>query len=122
MFELICGHFFRALIIGGSICLLGQLLLDVANLTPAATMSILVCAGSVLAIFGWYPALMEFAGFGARLPIVNFGSSLVEGAKEGAASGGFLGLLSGLLKPVSAGVSAAVSFGFIVALVFQPKS
>ena len=122
MFEECCLHFFRAFLVGGAICLFGQLLFDAANLTPASTMSVLVTAGSILAIFGWYPDLVDFAGFGARLPIVNFGNLLVEGAKNGAENGGFLGLLTGMLKPVSAGVSAPVIFGFAVALLFRPKS
>ena len=112
----------KAFLVGGTLCLMGQLLFDVANLTPAVTMSILVTAGSVLSIFGIYPWLVEQAGFGASLPIVNFGHLLVDGAKQGAGSDGFLGILTGMLKPVSAGISAAVAAGFIVALVFKPKS
>jgi len=120
--EQVLLHCLRAFAVGGLICVVGQLLFDVANLTPAVTMSILVTAGSILGIFGLYPALVDFAGFGARLPIVNFGSALVEGARQGAQSGGFLGLLMGMLKPVSAGLAAAVCAGFAVALVFRPRS
>lgn len=118
----IVSHFFRALIIGGLFCVAGQLLFDLANLTPAHTMSVLVSLGSLLAIFGLYPALVDFAGFGASLPIVNFGNILVEGAREGAASGGFLGILTGMLKPASAGIAAAVVFGFIIALLCKPNA
>lgn len=122
MTEEVLSHFFRAFFVGGLICLAGQLLFDLANLTPAHTMSILVTLGSVLGVLGLYPKLTEFAGFGATLPIVNFGSLLVEGAKAGAAQGGFIGLFTGLMKQVSAGIGGAVIFGFIIALVFKPKS
>lgn len=115
-------QFFRAFVIGGAICVIGQLLFDVANLTPAHTMSVLVVAGSILGVLGLYPLLVDFAGFGAMLPISSFGNTLVEGAKEGAASGGFWGIFTGLIKQVSAGVTAAVVFGFFTALVFKPKS
>ena len=114
-------HFCRAFLIGGAVCLIGQLLFDVARLTPAHTMSLLVCGGSLLGALGWWPALTDFAGYGAALPIVNFGSMLTEGAMEGAAGDGFIGLLTGLLKPVSAGVATAVVAGFLVALIFRPK-
>lgn len=112
----------RAFVIGGFICVIGQLLMDVANLTPAHTLSILVVAGSVLSIFGIYPALVDFAGAGATLPISSFGNTLVEGARQGAASNGFFGIFTGMLGPVSAGVTAAVVFGMLTALVFKPHS
>ena len=115
MLEEFLTQFFRAFVIGGAICVIGQLLFDVANLTPAHTMSI-------LGVLGLYPLLVDFAGFGAMLPISSFGNTLVEGAKEGAASGGFWGIFTGLIKQVSAGVTAAVVFGFFTALVFKPKS
>ena len=76
-------HFFRAFLVGGAVCLVGQLLFDAARLTPAHTMSILVCSGSVLGVLGLWPALTDFAGYGAALPIVNFGSMLTEGALRG---------------------------------------
>lgn len=121
MLEDFLFQFFRAFVVGGLICVVGQLLFDVANLTPAHTMSILVVAGSALSIVGVYPMLADFAGFGAMLPISNFGNMLVEGAKSGSTEG-FWGILQGLLTKVSAGVSAAVVSGFVIALVFRPKS
>ena len=121
LFGELLRQFFRALLIGGLLCTAGQLLFDLANLTPAHTMSILVSTGSLLAICGIYPALVDFAGFGASLPILNFGNLLVSGAREGALADGFLGILTGMLKPVSAGITAAVVFGFLVALFCKPK-
>lgn len=115
-------QFFRAFVIGGAICVIGQLLFDKANLTPAHTMSILVVSGSVLGALGLYQPLADFAGFGAMLPISSFGNTLVKGAMEGAAESGFWGIFTGILGPVSAGVVAAVVFGFLIALVFKPRS
>ena len=112
----------RAFAVGGAVCAVGQLLFDAAGLTPAHTMSILVSAGSLLGVLGLWPALRDFAGCGASLPIVNFGSLLTEGAMEGAARDGFIGLLTGLLQPVSAGLCAAVVAGFGAALLFRPKA
>ena len=79
MLEEFLTQFFRAFVIGGAICVIGQLLFDVANLTPAHTMSVLVVAGSILGVLGLYPLLVDFAGFGAMLPISSFGNTLVEG-------------------------------------------
>ena len=112
----------KAAAVDGLICFIGQLLFDVANLTPAHTMSVLVSAGAILGGLGWYEKLADWAGFGARLPISSFGNTLVQGALEGAAQHGFWGILTGMLGPVSAGVTAAVAFGLIVALLFQPKA
>ena len=112
----------KAFLIGGGICLLGQILFDLANLTPAHTMSILVSLGAITGGLGWYDKLADWAGFGARLPISSFGNTLVQGALEGAGKHGFWGILTGMLEPVSAGLAAAVAFGFIVALIFRPKA
>jgi stage V sporulation protein AE len=122
MVEELLGQLLKAFLVGGGICLIGQLLFDVLNLTPAHTMSILVISGSILSGLGIYPLLVDFAGFGAMLPISSFGNVLAEGARAGAAEGGFWGIFSGLLKQVSAGISAAVVFGFLAALFFKPKS
>ena len=112
----------RAFLIGGGICVIGQLLFDAANLDPAHTLSLLVVCGSVLSACGIYPSLAEFGGMGASLPISSFGSTLTKGAMEGAAENGFWGLFSGMLGPVSVGVVGAVVFGMAVALIFRPRS
>lgn len=112
----------KAFLVGGGICLIGQLMFDVANLTPAHTMSVLVISGSILSGLGVYPLLADFAGFGAMLPISSFGNTLVQGARAGAEAHGFFGIFAGLLQQVSTGISAAVVFGFFAALFFKPKS
>lgn len=122
MLSEILTHFFRAFLVGGAVCLIGQLLFDAAHLTPAHTMSVLVCGGSVLGALGLWPRLSDFAGYGAALPIVNFGSMLTEGALRGAAKDGFIGLFTGMYRTVSAGMTAAVAAGFAVALLFRPKA
>ena len=111
----------RAFCIGGLLCVVGQLLFDVANLTPAITMSILVTAGSILGGLGLYEKLADYAGFGAKLPIVSFGNTLTQGAIEGAKTDGFIGLFTGMMEPVSTGVVAAVVAGLFIALIFKPK-
>lgn len=113
--------FLKAFLVGGAICLVGQVLLDVFRLTPAHTMTALVVTGAILGGFGLYDALIEFAGAGASVPIMSFGNALVHGALDEAKQHGLLGVLIGIFQVTSAGVSAAIIFSFLAALVFKPK-
>lgn len=113
--------FVWAFIIGGLICVIGQLLMDGLKLTPAHTMSTLVVAGSILGGLGLYDKLVKFAGAGASVPISSFGNQLVKGALQEAEKTGLIGVLTGIFQITSAGISAAIIFGFLAALVFRPK-
>jgi stage V sporulation protein AE len=113
--------FFWAFVIGGGICVIGQILLDVFKLTPAHTLSALVVAGAILDGFGLYEPLIAFAGAGATIPITSFGNSLVHGALQEAEKHGIVGVLTGMFEVTSSGISAAIVFGFIGALLFKPK-
>jgi stage V sporulation protein AE len=113
--------FFWAFVVGGLICVIGQLLFDVAKLTPGHTMSLLVVIGAVLDGLGLYEPLVDFAGAGATIPITSFGNSLVHGALQDAQAHGIIGVLTGMFQVTSSGISAAIIFGFIGALIFKPK-
>lgn len=111
-----------AFIVGGSFCVIGQILMQKFKLTPAHTMVSFVIIGAVLGGLGWYQPLIDFAGAGATTPITNFGSSLVQGALTEYITGGPIGLLTGLFEVTGAGVSTAIIFSFIAALFCKPKS
>ncbi|PPA72308.1 stage V sporulation protein AE [Jeotgalibacillus proteolyticus] len=113
--------FFWAFVVGGSICVIGQLLMDVGKLTPAHTLSTLVVSGAVLELFGLYEPLIDFAGAGATIPITSFGNALLHGAMQEAEKHGVIGVLTGMFEVTSSGISAAIIFGFIGALIFKPK-
>ncbi|MET1029526.1 stage V sporulation protein AE [Domibacillus tundrae] len=113
--------FFWAFVIGGLICVIGQLMMDVGKLTPGHTLSILVSVGAILGGFGLYDRLVDFAGAGATIPITSFGNSLVAGAMQEAEKHGVVGVLTGMFEVTSSGISAAIVFGFIGALFFKPK-
>ncbi|WP_421384230.1 stage V sporulation protein AE [Bacillus salacetis] len=113
--------FFWAFLIGGIICVIGQLLFDIAKLTPAHTLSLLVVIGAILAGFGLYEPLIDFAGAGATIPITSFGNALVQGAMQEAEQHGLVGVLTGMFEVTSSGISAAIIFGFLGALIFKPK-
>jgi stage V sporulation protein AE len=110
-----------AFIIGGLICVIGQLMFDVVKLTPAHTMATLVVIGAIIDGFGWYEPLMKFAGAGVTVPITSFGNSLVHGALTELHTTGWIGVISGIFKVTSAGISAAIIFSFLAALVVRPK-
>lgn len=113
--------FFWAFVVGGAFCVIGQLLFDVAKLTPGHTLSLLVVIGAILDGVGLYEPLIDFAGAGATIPITSFGNSLVHGAMAEAEKHGLVGVLSGMFEVTSSGISAAIVFGFIGALIFKPK-
>lgn len=113
--------FILAFLVGGGICVIGQLLMDVLKLTPAHTMCTLVVIGAILGGLDLYDPLIKFAGAGASVPISSFGNSLVKGALFEAKRDGIIGVLTGIFEVTSAGVSAAIIFGFLGALLFKPK-
>ena len=111
-----------AFIIGGMLCVAGQILISLTRLTPARVLVIFVTAGVVLTALGVYRPIVEFAGAGATVPLTGFGYCLAKGAIEGAKTEGLMGALTGGIKSTAAGVAAAIVFGYIFALVFRPKT
>jgi len=113
--------FLWAFLIGGAICVVGQICFDVFKLTPAHTMTLLVVLGAIADGLGLYDPLIKFAGAGASVPITSFGNSLVHGALEELKKHGWVGILTGIFKVTSSGISAAIIFSFLAALVVKPK-
>jgi stage V sporulation protein AE len=113
--------FFWAFVVGGFICVIGQLMFDVLKMTPAHTTSTLVVIGSILGGLGLYEPLIDFAGAGATVPITSFGNSLVHGALAEAERHGLVGVVTGMFEVTSSGISAAIIFGFMAALIFRSR-
>ena len=109
--------FIWAFIVGGGICVIGQIMMDVFRLTPAHTTCTLVVIGAILGGFGLYEPLIKFAGAGASVPISSFGNALVKGALMEAK----IGVLTGIFEVTSAGISSALVFSFLASLIFKPK-
>lgn len=107
-------------LIGGAICAVGQILLDLTKLTPARVLVLFVVAGVVLTAVGVYGPLVKFAGAGATVPITGFGYALAEGVKKAVAEKGWLGVFTGGVTGTAAGIAAAVFFGYIFALIAKP--
>lgn len=113
--------YLMAFLIGGLICVIGQLLMDLTPLTPAHVLVLFVVLGGVLSGLGLYQPLVDLAGAGASVPLPGFGHALVSGTIEEVDKAGFLGIFSGALKATAVGIMAAVIFGFTTALLFNPK-
>ena len=110
-----------AFIVGGGICMFGQICFDVFKLTPAHTMSLLVVMGAAMDAVGRYDPLVDFAGAGATVPITSFGNALVHGALIELQQDGWIGVITGIFSITSAGISAAIVFSFLAALLVRPK-
>ena len=105
-----------AFVIGGAICVIGQLLIDFTKLTPARILVSFVTAGVILTALGLYGQLVDFAGAGATVPLTGFGYLMAEGTREAVQQHGLLGAFSGGVAASAAGIAAAVFFGYIAAL------
>lgn len=113
--------FLKAFIIGGLICVIGQLLIDFTKMTPARILVLFVCAGVALGAFGVYDKLVDFAGAGATIPLTGFGNALANGVKKAISEDGFTGVLTGGLTACAGGVTVAVLSGLVVSLIARPK-
>ncbi|MEE1284313.1 MAG: stage V sporulation protein AE [Acutalibacteraceae bacterium] len=114
-------EFLKAFVIGGLICVIGQVLMDTTKLTPARILVSFVVAGVALGALGIYKPLAEWAGAGATVPLTGFGYTLAKGTKEAVENQGLLGALTGPLTSGAAGITAAVLCGLVVSLIAKPK-
>ena len=113
--------YIKAFIVGGLICMVGQLLIDKTKLTPARILVAYVVAGVFLGAVGLYPKLMEFAGAGASVPLTGFGNTLAKGVREAVQDKGFRGIFTGGLKATAGGITAAIVAGLTAGLIFKAK-
>lgn len=111
----------KAFLVGGLLCVVGQLLIDKTKLTPARILSAYVVAGVVLGAVGLYEPLVEWAGAGATVPLTGFGYNLAKGVKDAVDSEGLLGVFTGGLQAAAGGVTAAILFAVLAALLCKPK-
>ena len=113
--------YLKAFLVGGCLCLIGQLLIDKTKLTPARILVSYVVIGVFLGAIGIYEPLVEFAGAGATVPLTGFGYNLAKGVKEAIAESGFLGVFTGGLKATAGGITAAIFAGLLASLIFKAK-
>lgn len=113
--------YIKAFVIGGLVCVIGQILIDKTKLTPARILVSYVVIGVLLSGIGIYDKFVDFAGAGATVPLTGFGNSLAKGVKEAIAEYGFLGIFIGGLRATAGGITAAITVGLLMSLIFKPK-
>lgn len=111
----------KCFLVGGSICVIGQILIDKTKLTSARILVIFVTTGAILGGLGIYEYIVNFAGAGATVPLTGFGYNLSKGAIEGVKEYGLLGAFTGGVKNAAGGIAAAIFFGYIASLISKPK-
>ena len=111
----------KAFLVGGVLCLIGQLLIDLTRLTPARILTIYVVAGVILGAVGVYEPFAQWAGAGAAVPLTGFGNLLATGVREAVAERGVIGAFTGGFTTAAGGICAAIVFGLLAALVFKSK-
>ncbi|HIS60547.1 MAG TPA: stage V sporulation protein AE [Candidatus Faecousia faecipullorum] len=111
----------KAFLVGGLLCLIGQVLMDKTKLTPARILVGYVVTGVILGAAGLYEPFAEFAGAGATVPLTGFGYTLVKGVREAVEADGFLGIFTGGLKAAAGGITMAIFAGLLAALLFRAK-
>ncbi len=111
-----------AFVIGGAICVVGQLLISLTRITPARILVLFVTLGVFLTALGLYEPIVELAGAGATVPLTGFGYALAKGAMEGAKETGVIGAFTGGIIATAGGVAAAIVFGYLNAVISKPKT
>ena len=113
--------YLKAFLVGGFLCLIGQILIDKTKLTPARILVGYVVAGVILGGLNLYGPLSEFAGAGATVPLTGFGNLLADGVRKAVDADGFPGIFIGGLKASAGGITAAVFSGLLVSIFFNPR-
>ncbi len=112
----------KCFVVGGIICVIGQILIDKTKLTPARILVIFVTTGAILGGLGIYQHLVDFAGSGATVPLTGFGYNLAKGAIEGVKESGLVGAFTGGVKASAGGIAAAVFFRLYCFFNFKTKN
>lgn len=113
-------EYLKVFLTGGTICAIGQILIDKTKITPARILTLFVVLGVILTFLGIYEPIVEFAKCGATVPISGFGYSLFKGTKTAIDESGFIGIFTGGLGATAGGIAAAITFGFIASLFAKP--
>jgi stage V sporulation protein AE len=114
--------YISAFIVGGLICVVGQILIDVTKLTPGRILVVFVVLGAILGAFGWYDKLVDIGGAGATVPLPSFGNALAKATIKEVKETGLLGAFTGGIQGAAAGITASIFFGYLMALIFNPKT
>lgn len=113
--------YIKAFLVGGVLCLIGQVLIDKTKLTPARILVSYVIIGVLLGGLGLYEKLVDFAGAGATVPLTGFGNTIAKGVREAVQKDGFIGIFTGGLQASAGGITAAMISGLLISILFKPR-
>lgn len=111
-----------AAVMGGAICVVAQLLIDLTGLTPARILVLYVTSGVLIYALGLFDPLYELFGMGISLPLIGFGAGIGRGVREAVDTEGAIGILSGGMGAAAAGITLSLVLGLLAALIFKPRS
>lgn len=114
--------YLSAFVVGGSICVIAQILMDTTNLTPARILVSFVTLGVILGALNIYGYLIDIGGAGATIPLPGFGNTLAKATIKEVEAKGLIGAFTGGVKGGAGGISAAIIFGYMMSLIFNPKT
>ena len=114
-------QYLKAFLLGGLLCIIGQILIDKTKLTPARILTGYVVVGVLLGALNLYQPLIDWGGAGASIPLTGFGNTLAKGVRDAVDEKGLLGVFVGGLKAAAGGISAAVFFALLAAVIFRPR-
>ena len=114
-------EYFNAFLLGGILCVIGQVLLDRTSLTPARILVFYVVAGVILSGLGLYQPLVDWEGAGATVPLTGFGHTLAQGVRKAVEEEGWLGVLTGGLTATAGGIALAITLGLVASFLFRPR-
>jgi stage V sporulation protein AE len=115
-------NYIMAFIVGGIICVIGQILMDTTKLTPARILVVFVTGGVILEAIGIYEVIIKYGKAGGSIPLPGFGYTLAKSVMKEVDEIGLLGAFTGGIKGTAGGITAAIFFGYMMALLFNPKS
>lgn len=115
-------YYLWVFLIGGFVCMLGQMLIIYTNITSARILVMFELIGVALQALGIWDPISSFARAGINVPIIGFGASLAKGAIGAVKAKGLIGAFTGGLEATAGGIAAAVLFAFIFALIFKSKT
>lgn len=114
--------YIKVFIVGGIICVIAQIMMDRFKMQTPYVMVTYVTSGVILTFLGVYEPIVKFGASGATVPIIGFGHSLAQGVMKGIETDGFLGIFTGGITATAAGVAAAIFFGYVISVIFNPKT
>lgn len=115
----------KAFLVGGLICLVGQLIstfyIYYFNFTDSTagnpTVGTLVFIAMLLTGFGVYDRIAQFGGAGTAVPVTGFGNAIISAAIEHRTEGFVLGVGGNMFKLAGSVILFGVFSAFVISLI-----